>query len=176
MNGHLPATETAFPYAPLSRPLLWIPLDELRQGWANFGAEALSAPALLATGSAFRALCWETSALRYYGLAQQTRERGERFGQAAARWLEGVVLDLSEALREWQSALLWLERLAVSRNTQQNSTEPSEQVRALSEQVAAQQQRLGQLLEQVRQECARAAEAITAAGAHQGKEMPWPNA
>jgi hypothetical protein len=57
--------ETAFTAAPAASPplpsMLWVPPDEVRQAWATFGAEALSAPALLATATAFRALSWETT-------------------------------------------------------------------------------------------------------------------
>src|SRR5258706_3305861 len=71
--------ETAFapiPPASPSRPLQWIPLDEVRQAWANFGAEALSYPALLATSNAFLALSWETSALRHHGMAHHAQQGG----------------------------------------------------------------------------------------------------
>ena len=146
---------TAFTPAPASpspsSPLLWIPLDEVRQAWASFGAEALSCPALLAAATAFRALCWETSALRYYGMACQP-QRGGLFQQAAAPWLDRVVSDLGEAVRDWRSVQFWLERFASSRDTWQDCTEPLEQVGALSEQIAAQQQRLRHLLGQVWQE------------------------
>jgi len=128
-----------------------VPLDEVRQAWASFGAEALSCPALLATSNAFQALSWETSALQHHGMACRAQQRG--FPQeAAAHWLDQVVLDLSEAVRDWRCVLLWLERLATNCDTPQARTEPVEQVRALSEQAAAQQQRLQHLLGQVRQE------------------------
>jgi len=108
---------TAFPPAPASpppsSPLLWIPLDEVRQAWASFGAEALSCPALLATSNAFLALSWETSALRHHRLAGQAQQRG--LSQEAARWLSQAVQDLAEAVRDWCSVLLWLERLGQQR-------------------------------------------------------------
>jgi hypothetical protein len=137
---------------PPSNPLLWVPSDEVRQAWASFGAEVLSAPALLATGTAFRALSWETSALRYHHLAYQAQQRGGLFQDAAAPWLDRVILDLGEALRDWQSVQVWLERLAASRDSRQTCTEPLEQVHALSQQVVTQQERLRCLLGQIRQE------------------------
>ena len=186
-------SQQAFAPAPLSSPslsspLLWVPLDEVRQAWASFGAEALSVPALLATGTAFRALSWETSALRYHRLADQAQQRGGLFQDAAAPWLDLVVLDLSEAIRDWQSVQLWLERLASNRDTRPTCTEPLEQVRALSEQVTAQQERLHHLLEQMRQErsaydrrqpAAPVAPLVAtpaAAGAQEEEGVTWPNA
>jgi hypothetical protein len=126
-----------------------VPLDEVRQAWANFGAEALSCPALLATSTAFRALCWETSAMGYHRLADQAQQRDR--SQEAARWLSQAVQDLDEAVHDWRTVLLWLERLASS-GTQEAHTELLERVRALSEQATAQQQRLWHLVGQVRRE------------------------
>ncbi len=148
--------ETAFapiPPASPSRPLQWIPLDEVRQAWANFGAEALSYPALLATSNAFLALSWETSALRHHGMAHHAQQGGFS-PEATAHWFDQVVLDLDEAVRDWRCVQLWLERLATtsSSETAQARTEPVEQVRALSKQAAAQQQRLRHLIEQVQHE------------------------
>ena len=163
---------TAFTPAPASpspsSPLLWIPPDEVRQDWASFGAEALSCPALVATSTAFLALSWETSALRNHGTACQAQQRG--LSQEAARWLDRAVQDLDEAVRDWRCVLLWLERLTTS--------EPLEQVRALSEQAAAQQQRLRHLVGQVRHEqgaccsgqAAAPASDATAGGAQEQKE------
>ncbi len=126
MQQH-PSTFTA-----LSSPglLLWMPLDEVRQAWANFGAEALSCHALLATSSAFAALTWETSALQHHRMAYHAQQGG--FPQeAAAHWLDQVVLDLSEAVRNWQCVQLCLERLvASSSDTAQAHTEPVRPVRA----------------------------------------------
>jgi hypothetical protein len=149
--------ETAFtpapasPLPPPSGPLLWVPLDEVRQTWASFGVEALSCSALLATSNAFRALCWETSALRYRDLACQAQQRGGLLRDAAAPWLDRVIQDLGEAIRDWRNVQLWLERLA-TRDTRPTCTGPLEQVHVLSQQVATQQERLHHLLGQVRQE------------------------
>jgi hypothetical protein len=126
--------------------LLWVPLDEVRQAWASFGAEALSCPALLATSTAFAALSWETSALWHHRTACQAQQCG--LFQEAARWLDQTVQDLDEAVRNWRGVLLWLERLG----TQQTRTEALEQVHTLSEQAAAQQQRLWHLIGLVQQE------------------------
>ncbi|HJT59938.1 MAG TPA: hypothetical protein VJ761_25745 [Ktedonobacteraceae bacterium] len=184
MNFHpLAGTQAASPAGPLvslcHAPLLWIPLDEVRQSWASFGAEALSAPALLAIATAFRALSWEASALHYHGLAAQVWERGGRFQQAAAPWLDGVLVDLGQAVRDWQSVQGWLERLVTPRTCQHTATASSEQLRALAEQVTATQQRLRQLLEQVRQERAGVPSCRTTAAsatAEEDRRMPWPNA
>jgi hypothetical protein len=78
----------------------------------NAVAEALSCPALLATSTAFGALCWETSAMGYHRLADQAQQRDR--SQEAARWLSQAVQDLNEAVRDWWTVLLWLERLASS--------------------------------------------------------------
>ena len=180
---HLAGAEAASSAGPLislcHAPLLWIPLDELRQSWASFGAEALSAPALLTTATAFRALSWEASALHYHGLAAQAWERGGRFQQAAAPWLDGVLVDLREAVRDWHSVQLWLERLATRRSSQHSVTESREQLHALAEQVTATQERLRQLLAQVRQERAGVPAWRTTAASttvEEDRRMRWPNA
>ena len=159
MNHHLPAAEAAFPSAPPlsplapapSSPLLWVPLDEVRQAWASFRAEAFSGPALFATSNAFLALSWETSALRHHCMAHHVQQ-GDFPAETAALWLDQVVRDLDEAVRDWQYVQAWLERLATSSDTPQTRTEPIEQVRALSEQAVAQQQRLRHLIGQVQHE------------------------
>ena len=184
MNLHpLAGTQSAAPAGPLislcHAPLLWIPLDEIRQTWASFGAEALSARALLATSTAFRALSWEASALHYHGLAAQAWERGGRFQQAAAPWLDGVLVDLREAVRDWHSVQGWLERLATPHTSQHSAPESSEQLSALTEQVTATQERLRHLLEQVRQERAGVpiwrTEAAPGSTAEEDRRMRWPN-
>lgn len=186
MNHHLPVREATGPAVPLaspSSPLLWVPPDEVRQAWASFGAEALSAPALLATSGAFAALSWETSALEHHRMAYHAYQRG--FPQAAAaRWLEQVGLDLDEAVRNWRCALLWLERLTAQSDRRQACTDPVEQVPVLSRQAVAQQQRLRHLLGQVQYEqgaCAGDGQApAPAAGAQEEEQeeegMPWPSA
>ena len=162
-------TFTPAPASPSpSSPLLWIPLDEVRQAWASFGAEALSCPALVATSTAFLALSWETSALRHHRMTCQAKQRG--LSQEAVRWLSQVVQDLDESVRDWRCVLLWLERLTSS-DTPQACSEPLEQVRALSEQAAAQQQRLQHLVGQVRHEQGAApASDAAAGGAHEQEE------
>ncbi|HJT58441.1 MAG TPA: hypothetical protein VJ761_18185 [Ktedonobacteraceae bacterium] len=183
MNFHpLAGTQAAAPAEPLislcHAPLLWIPLDELRQAWASFGAEALSAPALLATSTAFRALSWEASALHYHGLAAQVWERGGRFQQAAAPWLDGVLVDLGQAVRDWHSVQGWLERLATPRTSQHTAPESSGQLHALAEQVTATQERLRHLLEQIRQERAGVPICRTPAASttvEEERRVLWPN-
>jgi hypothetical protein len=90
----------------------WAPLDEHIQRWANFGAEASTPPALIATGQAFLALSWEASASRHYAWAQQERRYGSL--RAYHRWMQQSGEDLDEALKHWRRVILWVERLANS--------------------------------------------------------------
>src|SRR5215472_1743304 len=132
MTTHMQHHPSAFTALSSPSPLLWMPFDEVRQAWANFGAEALSCHALLATSSAFAALTWETSALQHHRIAHHAQQ-GDFPQEAAAHWLNQVVLDLSEAVRDWRCVQLWLERLVTSSSdTAQTCTESVEQVRALS--------------------------------------------
>ncbi len=52
---------------------LWVPLDETAGQWADFGKEAITVSALLATGTAFHGLAWETKALGHYTCACHER-------------------------------------------------------------------------------------------------------
>src|SRR5215469_5009443 len=71
---------------------LWVPLHEPRQQWADFGKEALTTSALMATSIAFGGLYWETHALQHYRWAADERERG-RWHQVVF-WLSRAVQDL----------------------------------------------------------------------------------
>src|SRR6266581_4030476 len=85
---------------------LWVPLDETIEQWATFAHEALTVPALLATGAAFHGLAWETKALRHYTWAVQERERGRL--RKEAHWLGRAVQDLDCAIDQWYQVLSWL--------------------------------------------------------------------
>ncbi len=86
---------------------LWVPLHEPRQQWAAFGQEALTTSALMATGTAFGGLYWETHALQHYTWAADERERG-RWHQVVF-WLSRAIQDLDCALDQWQQVLSWLD-------------------------------------------------------------------
>src|SRR5215469_7513361 len=64
---------------------LWMPLHEPTQQWANFGKEALTPSALMATSTAFSGLYWEAHALQHSTWAAQERERGR--GHRVVFWL-----------------------------------------------------------------------------------------
>ena len=127
---------------------LWVPLDEFTQTWADFGKEVTpSAPALTATGTAFLALSWEASALRQHTWAWEHRRQGRT--RNAAYGYGRVIEGLSEASRQWNRVVKWLEQFA---NDQ--SCEPSdlEHVRPLIGQAVEQQRRLWALTQEVQQE------------------------
>src|SRR5713101_5727559 len=86
---------------------LWVPLDETIGQWAAFGKEAITVSTLLATGTAFHGLAWETKALRHYTRAchERTRSRPRK----EAHWLERAVQDLDCAIDQWQQVLSWLD-------------------------------------------------------------------
>ncbi len=126
---------------------LWIPLDALTQAWASFGAQATSAPALTATGMAFLALSWETSALHHRTCAYQDRQRG--LGRSAVRDLGQSMQDLTHATRHWSQVVLWLERQALD---ERSPAEDLEQVRELLRQVLSQQQRVWTLMQEVQED------------------------
>jgi hypothetical protein len=84
---------------------LWIPLDETTQQRAAFAQEEITA--LLATGTAFHGLAWETKALRHYTWAVNERGRGRP--RKEMHWLERAVQDLDSAIDQWQQVLSWLD-------------------------------------------------------------------
>jgi hypothetical protein len=130
------------PQPPPFRPRLstsWVPLDETIQVWASFGARATSAPALSATGIAFLALSWETSALHHRTWAYQDRQRGR--SRSAARDLGQSMQDLSLAIRHWSQAF-----------DEHHPVEDLEPVRALLSQVLSQQQRIWMLMQEVQED------------------------
>jgi hypothetical protein len=126
---------------------LWIPLDALIEEWADFGTDAATAPALTATGMAFLALSWETSALHHRTCAYQDQQCGLR--RSAVRGLGQTMQDLSHATTHWSQAALWLERFA---NDERQPVEDLEPVRALMRQVLSQQQRVWTLMQEVQED------------------------
>ncbi len=131
---------------------LWVPLHEPRQQWAAFGKEALTTSALMATGTAFGGLYWETHALQHCTWAVQERER-ERWHQVVF-WLSRAVQDLDCALDQWQQALSWLD-LAGNDHRQQDP-ESLEMIRTLMAQVQWHQSRRRLLHQQVLREYSEA--------------------
>src|SRR5215470_9717715 len=124
---------------------LWVPLHEVRQAWADFGKEALTTSALMATGTAFGGLYWETHALQHSTWAAQERKR-ERWHQVVF-WLSRAVQDLDCALDQWQQVLSWLD-LAGNDHRQQDP-ESLETIRMLMAQVQWHQGRRRALHQQV---------------------------
>jgi len=124
---------------------LWMPLHEIRQQWADFGKEALTTSALMATSNAFGGFFWEARALQHHTWAADERERG-RWHQAAF-WLERAVQDLDCALDQWQQALSWLD-LAGNDHRQQDP-ESLQTIRTLLAQVQWHQSRRRLLHQQV---------------------------
>ena len=143
--------DTLFPSllstAPIALSTAWTPLDALVQEWAAFGTQATDAPALSATGMAFLALSWETSALHHRTWAYQDRQRG--LGRSAVRNLGQTMQDLSHAIRHWSQAALWLEHQALDERQPVEDLEP---VRALLRQVLSQQQRIWTLMQEVQED------------------------
>ncbi len=124
---------------------LWVPLDETTQQWAAFAQEAITVSALLAVGTAFGGLAWETKALGHYTWAVHERER--RRPRKEAHWLERAVQDLDCALDQWQQAVSWLD-LAGNDEQQQYPTS-LEAIRHLIEQATLHQGRRRALHRQV---------------------------
>src|SRR5260370_42405766 len=116
---------------------LWVPLHEVRQAWADFGKEALTTSALMATSTAFGGLYWETHALQHCTWAAQERER-EREHQVVF-WLSRAIQDLDCALDRWQQVLSWLD-LARNDHRQQDPESP-QTIRTLMAQAASHQSR-----------------------------------
>ncbi len=127
---------------------LWIPLDETTQQWATFAQEAITVSALLATGTAFYGLAWETKALRHYNWACHERERGRP--RKEAHWLERVVQDLDCTLDQWQQVFSWLD-LAGDDDEQQEQAS-LDTIRLLMRQANEHQARRRTLHRQVLQE------------------------
>jgi len=151
-----PEQEAAMPSAPLS-PLstlstLWVPLDETIGQWAAFAHEALTVSALVAVGTAFHGLAWETKALRHYTWAVQERERGR--SRKAAHWLGRATQDLDCAIDQWDQVLSWLH--LAGNDDQQQDQESLDTIRNLMGQVNEHQARRRALHRQVQEEYASA--------------------
>jgi hypothetical protein len=129
---------------------LWVPLDETTQQWAAFAQEAITVSALVATGTAFHGLAWETRSLRHYTWAVHERERGRP--RKEAHWLERAVQDLDCAIDQWQQVLSWLD-LAGNDDEQQDPAS-LEAIRNLVGQASEHQARRRALHWQVLQEYA----------------------
>jgi hypothetical protein len=89
----------------------WMPLDEIAQAWATFGAEATSPAAFQATGMAFHALAFEASSHRHYASAVHSDGKENTPSFAHIQGIERTIADLDEAHQQWQSVLLWLDAL-----------------------------------------------------------------
>ncbi len=135
---------------------LWVPLEETIGQWATFAHEALTVSALLAIGSAFHGLAWESKALRHYTWAAQERER--RRPRKEAHWLERTVQDLDCALDQWQQAVSWL-NLASNDNQQREQTS-LDTIRMLIEQAHLHQGRRRALHQQILGEYASARQQV----------------
>jgi hypothetical protein len=129
---------------------LWIPLDETIGQWATFAQEAITVSALLAAGTAFYGLAWETKALRHYTWAVHECERGRP--RKEAHWLERAVQDLDCAIDQWQQVLSWLD--LAGNDDEQRDPASLEAIRTLIGQVAEHQARRRTLHRQVLQEYA----------------------
>jgi len=151
-----PEQEAAMPSAPLSSlstlSTLWVPLDETIGQWAAFAHEALTVSALVATGTAFHGLAWETTALRHYTWAVQERERGR--SRKEAHWLGRATQDLDCAIDQWYQVLSWLH--LTCNDDQQQDPASLDTIRSLMGQINGHQARRRALHRQVQQEYARA--------------------
>ncbi len=135
---------------------LWVPLEETTGQWAAFAQEALTVSALLAIGSAFHGLAWETKALHHYTCASYERERGRP--RKEAHWLERAVQDFDCALDQWQQALSWLE--LAGNDNQQQELSGLDTIRHLIEQATLHQGRRRALHRQVLGEYASARQQV----------------
>ncbi len=129
---------------------LWVPLDETIGQWAAFAHEAITVSALLATGTAFYGLAWETKALRHYSWACHERTRGRL--RKVTHWLGRAVQDLDCAIDQWYQVLSWL-HLAGNDDEQQDPAS-LDTIRSLMGQVNEHQARRRALHQQVQQEYA----------------------
>jgi hypothetical protein len=127
---------------------LWVPLDETIGQWAAFAHEAITVSALLATGTAFHGLAWETTALRHYTCACHERTRGRV--RKEAHWLERAVQDLDCAIDQWQQVLSWLH--LAGNDDQQQDPASLDSIRSLMVQINEHQARRRTLHQQVQQE------------------------
>ena len=131
---------------------LWVPLDETTAQWAAFAQEAITVSALLATGTAFHGLAWETKALRHYTWACHERTRGR--WRKEAHWLGRALQDLDCAIDQWYQVLSWLH--LAGNDDQQQDPAILDTMRSLMEQVNTHQERRRALHRQVQQEYAGA--------------------
>jgi len=141
---------------------LWVPLDETIGQWAMFAHEAITVSALLATGTAFHGLAWETTALRHYTWAVQERERGRV--RKEAHWLGRAVQDLDCAIDQWQQVLSWLH--LAGNDDQQQDPASLDTIRSLVGQLNEHQARRRALHQQVQQEYASAKQQVQQEHAH----------
>jgi hypothetical protein len=120
-----------------------MPLHEIAQTWAAFGAEANSPAAFQASSTAFLALAFEASAHRNYASSCGSSGGGSAPSLAYTQGIERAMAELDEASQQWNSVLLWLEFPA---------QEPLTTVEQLTSLVHAQQQRVLSLILRVQQE------------------------
>ncbi len=147
--------DTVLP-APLSSlSTLWVSLDETIGQWAAFAHEALTVPALVAVGTAFHGLAWESKAMRHYTWAVQERERGRL--RKVTHWLERAVQDLDCAIDQWQQVLSWLH---LAGNDDEQDPASLDSIRSLMGQVNEHQARRRALHQQVQQEYASAKQQV----------------
>ncbi len=171
-SQHVPRPQEQQDTPPVSFPdlatlsTLWVPLHEVRQAWADFGKEALTTSALMATSTAFGGLFWEAHALQHSQWASQERERA-RWHQVVF-WLSRAVQDLDCALDQWQQALSWLD-LAGNDHRQQDP-ESLQMIRSLMAQVQWHQGRRRLLHQQVLSEYIEARQHKQQQWAQQGRE------
>jgi hypothetical protein len=143
---HTNAATTGHSDAPQSAscpPSEWMPLHEIAQAWAAFGAEANSPTAFQTTGNAFLALAFEASALRHYASSVGSTGGGGSPSLAYTLGIEHAIADLNEASQQWNSVLLSLDSLA---------KEARQQAEISVTLVRAQQQRVLSLILRVQQE------------------------
>jgi hypothetical protein len=131
---------------------LWVPIEETIGQWAAFAQEAITVSTLVATGTAFHSLAWETKALRHYTWACHERTRGR--GRKEAHWLGRAVQDLDCAIDQWQQVLSWLH--LAGNDDQQQDPASLDTIRSLMVKVNEHQARRRALHQQVQQEYASA--------------------
>jgi hypothetical protein len=88
-------------------PPPWQPLDPVAYEWALLALCAQSAPAYSAAGRVLLALAWEESARVSYAAACGVRDHGGT--RAIVPHLEQALHDLTQAWRDWQSVLSWMQ-------------------------------------------------------------------
>jgi hypothetical protein len=125
----------------------WLPLDEPRQTWAAFGAQAELVPTLKATAHAFFALCHEVKALKHFDLAVEQEQRG-LFAEHAGYWYGQAEHALFEATHHWSRAAYELDALSASDFP--SLQDGLQEYRALSRAARHQQERLWKLTDEVR--------------------------